>query len=609
MKKELTSRQLQWIIQVMGFLFYAFLFFLAWYFYKERMIAYDSANYSLRMEQTGTFFLPHARWGSVFTQAIPLLALKSGCSLAFFLKSYSVSFILLDYLLFLACTLIFKNNKAGIAMLLSMSLGFRWMFYYTISELLTGMAFAILLYAVVASIRPADSAKRKTGLVLLSLFLIYTISYFHQLALFPALFVLLFELIAAKRYKDRTVILLFVLTVAWSYIRIKVFSVDEYTHGKILSFETYRTQLFRVFELPSWGYLESYLFSFAKWLFALLVFCSICLAWRKHWRLLVFFLSFSAGYALLVVLTYYKGESGLMIETYLPPLGLYTALVFVFLLFRKETEKTMLVISAFLLLMCGHSIYYASHIQLERSNYFERLIAYGRKLPNKKYLLDEKNIPVALVKVPWALPFETLLYSALDSKDSAVTFSFTHPIDRYDSLLERKGMIIGPSWLATWPYRNDAHMSLPDKGYLKVNSPQADSAFHPERYDSSNVQVLPVAAEVEVPYHGAAYAFVKIVNRTGHKIHSIPDSKEPVYLSYRIYDTNGQLLQHEQVKTPLDVDVYTDYTQAVEIHSPPDKGEYLLEIDFVSGDGHWWHCGKRMKLHIPGKNIFEGLWH
>src|ERR1700722_16767096 len=112
------------IIQLMGFLFFGFLFFIAWYYYKERMLSYDSANYCMEIINTKSY-LNYGRWGAAFAQFLPLSALKNHCSLQTFLQLYSVSFILIYYLIFLICTVVLRNNKAGLILMLSMCLGFR----------------------------------------------------------------------------------------------------------------------------------------------------------------------------------------------------------------------------------------------------------------------------------------------------------------------------------------------------------------------------------------------------------------------------------------------------------------------------------------------------
>lgn len=607
LRTPFTERQANLTVQLAGLVFFGFLVVLSLVFYKERMLAFDSANYCLEIEQWEHFCLPHGRWSSVFTQFFPLLAVRSGASLKTFLLIYSASFPLLGYLLFLVCTLLFRNNRAGLFMMLAMSLGFRWMYYYAISELLTGMAFAVLLYAVLASLKPDDHLRRKTGLSLLALFLVYTISYFHQLALFSALFVLLFELVAEKRWRDKWLWSIFLVTVIWSYVRIRFFSVQDYTEGKILPAQTYFGQLPHVFELDSWKYFKLYLLVYAKWMLYAGILANVLLLLRRHWLTLLLFNGFSAAYVLLVVLTYYKGESGLMIETYLPPLGLYTALVLLWLLYREGRNKTALLLTGWLLFVSCRSILLSSEIQLRRTGYFARLAEYGRKLPNKKYLLDERNVPVEILRVPWALPFETVLYSSIVSPDSTVTFAYAAPVSRYDSLLSRKDLFIGAGWDIDWAFHNDERLKLPREVYLKVNTSQADTSFDPAVFNAQNLRLSVVSGDAEIPYHESGYVQVRISNSSGRKLHSIPEGSAPVYLSYRILDRQGKEIVHDRIRTTLDVDVYTTYVQAVKVGSPPDAGDYILEIGFISGDGDWWESRCRTPLHVPGKSIWRWL--
>jgi|GEM_PF-1253792 len=605
--QPLNEKRFTQFVQIIGALFFGFLTILSIIFFKERMLAYDSANYCLEIEQVRHFCLPHGRWSSVFSQTVPLLSLNWGCSLEFFLKVYSASFMVINYLIFLICTLFFRNHKAGLVLLLSMSLGFCWMYYYAISELFSGMSFSVLLYATVSHMSIQQSSVKKMIYLVISFGLVYTISYFHQLALFPALFVILYEIISNKRYRQKWVIGLFALVVLWSYLRIKVFSVADYTHGKILSYDTYLSQLNNVFQLEAWKYYVHYITSTVKWLLYLAIGCSLVLIWKKKWLELLLFGVFFLAYPLLIVLTYYKGESGLMIETYLPPLGLFTAMVFVHQFSAFNARKIFLAITCWLLFVSGRNIFLASSIQIERTDYLERLIDYGRNLPNKKYVIDEKNVPVDLVKVPWALPLETVLMSALHPEGGTVSFAIRSEGQDLSGQMKNPEEFIGPSWQPEWYFSNDNLVALPSLEYLSVTSSQDDSDFVAARFNQGNLKIVPIEDKLEVPYHQFGFTSVKIINTSGQRLNSGLSSIDPIVLSYKIYSLSGEQIAQEPRVTPLDVDVYTTYVQAVRVNSPRDAGDYILEIDFTGGGRLWWNCGARMKLHIPGKSIFRWL--
>ena len=140
-----------------------------------------------------------------------------------------------------------------------------------------------------------------------------------------------------------------------------------------------------------------------------------------------------------------------------------------------------------------------------------------------------------------------------------------------------------------------------------VNTSQQDPGFQLSRFESSNLKLEPLSSMAEVPYHKSGYVNIKIINTSGYKINSLPDRNEPVMLSYRIYDLNGNLITRKQVKTPLDVDIYTEYTQAVKVDDKLDSGDYLLLIDFITGEDKWWNCGTKIQLHIPGRSMWRWL--
>ena len=177
-------------INIVGLFFFITYGLFALVFYKERMLAFDSAAFAFEVIQTKTFFFFFGRWGSVFSQIMPLLFLKAGCSLATFLKVYSVGLILLYYLGFLTITLLLRNKKIGLVYLLTLCLTLRNTFYFSISEFSQGLALVVVLYAMLEYFY-MENAKRKSLVLALSFVVIYTLYFFHQLLIIGVFFVLI----------------------------------------------------------------------------------------------------------------------------------------------------------------------------------------------------------------------------------------------------------------------------------------------------------------------------------------------------------------------------------------------------------------------------------
>ena len=231
-KTKVADKQAKYI-QFIGFIFFSLLAYWSWIFFKERMINFDTAFYSFKITQYQKYDIELGRWGSLLSQFLPFYAFKHDCSLATYLKLYSLSFILVDYIIFLIITLVLKNTRAGLALMLMLCLGFRHAFYFSAAELYHGMALTMLFYALVLPIKEYSHQWKKGLAAICAAGLIYTCSYFHQLTIFAILFVLLTGLIVHKKYKSKTIWGLLAFSVIWYVIRVKFLTTSTYEQDKL----------------------------------------------------------------------------------------------------------------------------------------------------------------------------------------------------------------------------------------------------------------------------------------------------------------------------------------------------------------------------------------
>ena len=589
------------IIQFIGSLFFGFLFYLALVYYKERMLSFDPAYYSFLLLQQKAYNFSNGRWISYITEIVPVIALKNNCSIVIFLKLYSVMFILVYYAIFLLCTLLFNNYKAGLALMLSLSLGFRWIFYYATTELFMGIALTILLWAIIGSANFNSPRLKKWISTLLSLFLIYTISYCHQLTFFMVLFVVLLEIISENRYKDKHLLAIFAFTIIWYFIRVKFLTTSDYEKDKLNIIETSINYINDFTNLPYWMHLKSFFFMSLKPLCITFLFCLILAAIYRKWILLAFSILFMTGYVIFTVMIFPEGSNNLFYETYYTPFGLITGILLIALIYNRFPFAVTIFITLFLLVLNLNGIYMSHNIQSERIKYLDRLTAYGRQKENKKYLLNVANIPMNIVSVQGYLPFESLIYSSLHSKDSSVTFFWTFNMNQYDSLINNENIFLGPDFAPT-RFRTDLlnkqYYHLPSGNYLKVNNSQSDSSFKESFFNNKNVEIIPTMREVSSSNDNFIIMPIRIHNISGKTINSTPDGKNPVYLSYHLYDKNSKLLTWDNSLTTLEVDISDDYTQGLFVDLPSDKGNYIIETDFVTENIRWWNINCRFKLTV-----------
>ncbi len=583
----------------MGLLFFGFLFYISWVFYKERMMSFDPAYFAFQLLQFNEYFIAIGRWGSVFSEFLPLTVFRNDCSLETFLQVYSVAFIINYYVLFLIITLVLKNYRAGIVLMLSLCLGFRFIFYYATAELFLGIALSILLWAIIAPVNPYSSALKKWLATIISLPLIYTISFCHQLTAFTILFPLFFELIYNKRWRDISLWIPIIFTLVWFFIRIEYFTISEYEQAKMVTMNSFKKGIPHFFSLEAWKYFKQFFTHSLRTLYYTFIFCWMMTLIFKRWTLFIFQLLFPIGYLILIIIINVTGSNNLFYEDYYTPFGLFAGVTLLYLVYERFPKALLHVLIITLLFFNLKGIYNAHTIQTERVKYLDRLTTYGRHHTAKKYLLNYKNIPLKIVSVQGFLPFETLIYSSLPSPDSAVTFYWTEKMNAWDTLIHRENVFLGPDFCINWFKTNDINLDyfhLPPTDYVKVNTSQTDTAFHESFFNNKNLHLMAVDKEIHSTNYDFVIVPIKIINTSGKPIFSTPDGKHPVYLTYHIYDNNGKVLYWGNTHTTLEVDIIDEYTQGMLVYLPPKKGTYIIEADFYTYGIRYWNTTTRFKL-------------
>jgi hypothetical protein len=561
---------------VLATLFFAFLLLLCVLYYKERMLSWDPAFFSFDMIQAHGFSIPLERWSNVITEFIPWLFLKAGCSLGTFLIVYSISPILIAWAVFGVITLGLKQYKAGIAMLLGLCLTFRLTFYYNITELFHVLVFVFLLWALLTREGPARLRDQ-----VISALLIVVVSYYHQLSVFPVMFVLLYELIAKKGTARKPLYRLLAFSAAWYAVRIFLLTHSDYENNKIPSLQVIMEQLPNLFHLPSTVHLKEFMrYQAWPWFFVLLAALALAV-WRKQYLSALLTIAFSFGFTALILITYYKGESTLAYEQYYTVLGFFPAVFLLDACWNRVRPAWILVLVAPVLLRCTKSIYSAHFIISERVAYIGRLVENGRTMPEKKYLVNAATFNRNVTDATWALAYETLLYSALPGPDSSVTVYAVEGDDRqYDSIMHDPNLFMGSPGAFGQFYisgLNRNYFNLPGTtGYKKTTTFASSPDSLP---DPGKITLTPA---LDTMYnHALTYVIapVDIVNRTGDTLHALPVGDKGWEIGYRITYPEGK---GGEVKTfsptPLEQDVIHHYRQGVTVYHDLQKGEYRVQF-------------------------------
>ena len=465
------SNQLKFGVQLLGVSFFVFYGVLTLIFYRERMLSFDSAAFSFEIVQTKSFFLPLKRWGSLFSQIIPLLFVKSGSSLTTFLIVYSFNFTLLYYIGFLIITVVFKNYRVGLIYLLTLCLTYRNTFYFSVSELSQGLALVVVLYAILCYFIK-EKAKFKNLVLVLAALLIGSLYYFHQLLIIPIVFIFGLTIISNKEYKNYYLWLLLLFGVLWFGIHLLLLSTNSYEISKIPSLAIFLTQLPNLNKLPSFIY---FVYFFEKELIvATLLFVGslILFLYKKQGLLFTFFLIYPLVYLLIIIITYYRGEGNNMYEQYYILFGFFIALAVVVSTKKMISTNYLIIILIPVFIVSFYQIYASHELPTKRLQYLTNLVKNGQKLSNKKYVIHPEDYPAKYAWGSWALPVETILLSSIESKHNSVTFYLPQPDEQVELNLTNGQLHAAPwhKWLMNTSVLDANYFNIPkNTSYIYLN--------------------------------------------------------------------------------------------------------------------------------------------
>jgi|GEM_PF-3144762 len=590
---ELQQRKISLFVQAVGFIFFGILFYISWQFYLERIIGQDSGYNLFQIMQGEKFVSELKRYGDFIPQLLPYLAYKMDFPLHSILLSYSIGFIILHYLIFLFVTLVLKNNGAGIAIMLTSCLGYYHVFYTPMLELNESLIAAVLLWAFIHPETPYYSIREKNLYSLGALATIVYMSFLHPWGIAAVLFIIGIEIIGSKRYGDKHLWAILIVGVGWFYLKGAVFFKVTNDHDHIIPLAEMWRQLPNWRNWPSTHYIIDFTylhFKTLKWFLIILVLLTI----RKGW-LFFFFVSASILLVTFIFLaTSYKGDSPVYYENYYTYYGFFAGLLFVFLFYHPRRKNIVVFLSLPLLFMGLHRIYEARAIFTERLAYLDRIIDKAEKTKEKKCIVDERCYPFEYAMAPWNVTFETILYSSVRGLDSTVTVFIRTPdfkrICDTAALKPRPNVLLGVHFAPTWYASNEIpeeYFKLPSTGYTFLTHSQDDTSFHENIYSAANVKIIPLNPSAESKMNTVHTVIPLIItNTSGKMIPSIPAEKNGVYLSYKLYNSNGKLVKDE--RDLLETDVNTSSVEGLPVYYPREKGVYTAVVDLVTeGKRNW----------------------
>jgi hypothetical protein len=517
-----------------------------------------------------------------------------GLPLAIIVMLHSAGLMLFHYAIFLFITLKLRNNGAGLAVMLVSCLAYGHAFYLPMEQHNECLVLGVLLWAFVHPEFQYTTLKERRKATIGALLTIVLISFFHPLGIFMILFVLGLEMVQNKKYRDKELWFIIIAGCGWFLLKTEVIFKQGYDNDRLVSPDTIIKQL------PDWKiwgsthFVTSLFwndFHIMTWLTIVCLLISI----RKGIWFFLFCTGFVLLYSLIYLGTFYGGGPPMALESYFTIYGFFTGIIFV-CLFNFPRRKNMALLLSLPFLFVGIHKIYTSHRQFTyRISYLSRIINDARIRGMKKCFIDTKCYPGFYAEADWDVAFETLLYSSLPGPDSSVTIFIKNP--SFDSICntckDKRNIFFGAHYCPFWYTSNllpQKYMRLPPTGYGYLTNPQEDTSFHDTVFSSKNIKITPLEQTISLAAGSEWMAVIqlKIENNSGKVIPAIPREKNPVELSYSMYDKDGNKLA-TYLPTPFETDIVRESVYGLIVYLPRDEGTYTIKPDIITVGKREWN--------------------
>jgi len=549
------------------------LFALAALLYKARIFA-DSGFYVSQFINNQSFWIECQRVVLGISQVIPLVGVWMGLEIRYVLLLYSLSHVIFFYFLFIFVYYGLRDRRSGLLIILAQTVGIMHSFFTPMFELYYGVPLLITFYAIWQL-----PFRYRTIYILLILEVLILLS--HPLAFMLFVYVLLYDY-ARKTAKPvkyyLPVILVFIGAAVFKY-----FIMCEYESGKIAWQFNYKdnTQYLQLINPTYYKIMIMFMLRYYSEILIAFILVIYMLVHRKQWfRLLVVVGTFFA-YVFLVNSAYTVSPSRYMEQVMFP----FVPIVFIPLVYGFPTSGRQGLLNISILLVSAliayrlAVIYYGSEIFVKRIAQMEQLIAAARQKGGSKFVVSQDVIDHGYTQLNWSYPIETMLLSAIDGNDIAITIApendlyFNNNNNKIaaNQFIFRKWELKNENWL------NSRYFHLDIGPYRTINDSTPNVNIN---YTAQNLQIA-INAKKFYPSMDTVWIPVSITNRSGTPLYS--GKKNKVFLSY-FWVKDREVLNWEGIRTPLQADITGMLQQDIRIAVPREKGKLQLKVDLIAND-------------------------
>lgn len=451
-------------------LYFLLLLFIATFFAYERIINSDAAFYLFKLIHFETFNIEHGRYSAFISQLFILPFIKLNVSLKSLVFIYSVSFVLLFYLVFLLIDKGLNDRKSALALIFVLVVGLAHPHYRPVSESTQGLVYALILPGILR--RNNFFSKQSYNLLakyFAALAIIALCFFSHPITIFPLAFILVHYVINDLRSLKKPLPWLILITIVLIFASKAVLdSASSYEEDKILNINDFGEALKDFFKI----YPTKYYFARLESLFIipsiLFFITNIFYLVNKNYLKASLLILSSLVFFIIHNIIYRQGGSGIELEKNYMTLNLFIFYAFFQDFYPSLKGKTYKLTALIVpLILSTITILNASGTYEDRIKYYDELSTELKNAEGKKFYTESKNIDQKEVLFLWGVPFETLLYSSLEGPEHSNTIYLFENIEELPDYINDPDLFLCVFFWPRWDVNslNQDYFRLPSEPY------------------------------------------------------------------------------------------------------------------------------------------------
>lgn len=403
---------------------------------RERVFITDPAGQLTQMICTGRSFISFGRVSMTIAHLLPLILIWANAPLHSIVLGYSLSFILLGYIIYIIAVHVLKNKAAGIVIVSAVLLEYH-IFFHAVAETVQMMYFCTLLIAWLK--HSSQTNKMSTVLYYIGLIIIVFLCVnIHPAAIFPTAFIICYDFIDKSMKIDKKLIVCSIAFVAFEIL--KSFIITEKYETNFFDFDNMMDAASNFLSLCIFQKFIAYTFFQVPLLYfipmILLLFCVLFYAKKRLWIKLAFIIVSNLAFLFVNILIYSTAD-GYNIGTFermFMPLIIFTMLPFandVLPSLNKKQETIFVGMFSMSLLFSFIGISHVSNVYTSRLQEMEKIIKVAHAENKHKLFIKHTPTTEKLLSV-WTggvydVPKVSVLLSAIDGPENTVTMYFDEP--------------------------------------------------------------------------------------------------------------------------------------------------------------------------------------